>query len=57
MIASSMCFSYVSGVSADGNPPELVFDNNLSAETLPSFVNYRKEALTAKSIWFPAGLN
>lgn len=57
MIASSMCFSYVSGVSADGNPPELVFDNNLSAETLPSFINYREEALTAKSIWFPAGLN
>ena len=57
MIASSMCFSYVSGESADGNPPELVFDNNLSAETLPSFVNYRKEALTAKSIWFPASLN
>lgn len=57
MIASSMCFSYVSGVSADGNPPELVFDSNLSATTLPSFVNYRKEALTAKSIWFPAGLN
>lgn len=57
MIASSMCFSYVSGVSADGNPPELVFDNNLSAETLPSFINYRKEALTAKSIWFPVGLS
>ena len=57
MIASSMCFSYVSGVSANGNPPELVFDSNLSAETLPSFINYRKEALTAKSIWFPVGFS
>lgn len=57
MVASSMCFSYVSGESANGNPPELVFDSNLSATTLPSFINYRKEALTAKSIWFPVSLN
>lgn len=57
MIASSMCFSYVSGESADGNPPQLVFDSNLSAETLPSFINYREEALAAKSIWFPVGFS
>ena len=50
MIASSMCFSSVSGYSADGNPPELVFDNNLSAETLPSFVNYFKDTIKAPEI-------
>lgn len=55
MIASSMCFSYVSGNSADGNPPQLVFDSNLSAETLPSFVNYRKDTIEAPEILLSPG--
>lgn len=50
MIASSMCFSSVSGESANGNPPQLVFDSNLSAETLPQFVRYFKDTIEAPEI-------
>lgn len=52
MIASALCFSYVGDVSADEEPPALVFDSNLSAETLPPLVKCRTESFDAPSTWF-----
>lgn len=52
MIANSLCFESVSGVSANGDPPALKFDSNLSAKTLPSLVKCRTESFTVPKTWF-----
>lgn len=52
MIANSLCFESVCGVSANEDPPALVFDSNLSAKALPSLVKCRTESFTVLNTWF-----
>lgn len=50
-IAKVIYFSYIGSISADQDPPKLQFGPDLSAETLPSFVNYTEQRWYIDSIW------